>query len=55
MIGDEFNLLKRKYQLEKDGLWQIQPGNYIQQMLKAYGEQVEKINFSNYHQTTQSR
>ena len=34
--------LRRKYKLEKDGLW-IQPGNYIQQMLKAYEEQIGKI------------
>ena len=34
-IGDEFNFLWGKYKLEKDGLW-IQPGNYTQQMLKAY-------------------
>ena len=38
-IGDEFNVLRRKYKLEVDGLW-IQPGNYIQQMLKAYEEQI---------------
>ena len=38
----EFNSLNRKYKLEKDGAW-IQPGNYIQQMLKAYEEQVGKI------------
>ena len=40
VTSDEFNFLRRKYNLEKDGLWTwIQPGNYIQQMLKAYGEQ----------------
>ena len=38
-IGDEFNFLRRKCKLEVDGLW-IQPGNYIQQMLKAYEEQI---------------
>ena len=41
-IGDEFNFLRRKYKLEVDGLW-IQPGNYIQQMLKAYEEQIGPI------------
>ena len=38
-IGDVFNFLRRKYKLEVDGLW-IQPGNHIQQMLKAYEEQI---------------
>ena len=38
-IGDEFKFLRRKCKLEVVGLW-IQPGNYIQQMLKAYGEQI---------------
>ena len=41
-VGDEFNVLRRNYRLEVDGLW-IQPGNYIQQMLKAYEEQIGKI------------
>ena len=41
-IGDEFNFLRRKYKLEVDGLW-IQPGNYIQQMLKAYEEQIGPV------------
>ena len=35
-VDDEFN-----FKLEKDGLW-IQPGYYIQQMLKAYEEQIGK-------------
>ena len=39
---DGFNFLRRKYKQEKDGLW-IQPGNYIQQRLKAYEEQIGKI------------
>ena len=39
--GDEFNFLKRKGKLRKDGLW-TQPGNYIQQMLKSYEEQFGK-------------
>ena len=34
-IGGEFNFLGRKCKLEVDGLC-IQPGNYIQQTLKAY-------------------
>ena len=34
-VGDEFNFLRRTRKLEKGGPW-IQPGNYIQQMLKAY-------------------
>ena len=38
-IGDDFNFLRRRYKLEVDGLW-IQPGNYIQQTLKAYEEQI---------------
>ena len=38
-IGDELNLLRRKYKL---GLW-IRPANYIQQMPKAYEEYVGKI------------
>ena len=42
VMSDEFNFLRRKYKLEKDGLW-IQPGNCIQQKLKAYEEQVGKI------------
>ena len=42
-IGDEFNFLRRKCKLEVDGLW-IQPGNYIQQMLKAYEEQIGLVN-----------
>ena len=33
-FGDEFIFLTRKYKLEVDGLW-VQPGNYIQQMLKG--------------------
>ena len=37
-IGDEFSFLSKRCKLENDGLW-IQPGNYIQQMLKAYEEQ----------------
>ena len=41
--GDKFNFLRRKCKLDEDGLW-IQPGNYIQQMLKAYEEQIGKIN-----------
>ena len=41
-IGDEFNFLRRMYKLDKDGLW-LQPGNYIQQMLRSYEEQVGKI------------
>ena len=41
-VGDEFKFLRRKYKLEKDGLW-TQPGNYTQQMLKACEEQVGKI------------
>ena len=40
--GDKFNFLRRKCKLDEDGLW-IQPGNYIQQMLKAYEEQIGKI------------
>ena len=41
-MGDEFNFLRRKYKLEFDGFL-IQPGNYIQQMLKAYEEQFEPV------------
>ena len=41
-IGDEFNFLSRKCELEKEGPW-TQAGNYIQQMLKAYEEQIGKI------------
>ena len=41
-MGDEFNFLRRKYKLEVDGLW-VQPRNYIQQMLKAYEEEIGKI------------
>ena len=41
-IGDEFNFLRSQCKLEFDRLW-IQPGNYIQQMLKAYEEQVGSI------------
>ena len=37
-----FQRFKTPLTLEKDGLW-IQPGNYIQQMLKAYEEQIGKI------------
>ena len=32
-IGGEFNCLRRRHKVEKDGLW-IQPGNYTQ-LLKA--------------------
>ena len=38
-IGDEFNFPRRQYKLEVDGPW-IQPGNYTQQMLKAYEDQI---------------
>ena len=41
-MADEFNFMRRKCKLEKDGPW-IQPGNYIQQMLRAYEEQVGKV------------
>ena len=42
-IGDEFNFLRSQVQTRICiGLW-IQPGNYIQQMLKAYEEQVGSI------------
>ena len=41
-VGDEFNFLSRKCKLEKDGAW-IQPGNYIQQILKTYEEQIGEI------------
>ena len=41
-MGDEFIFLKKKYKLKVDGLW-TQPGNYIQQMLKAYEEQIEPV------------
>ena len=41
-IGDEFNFVRRKRKLEVDGLW-TQPGNYTQQMLKAYEEQIGKV------------
>ena len=53
-MGDEFNFLRRKCKLEKDGLW-IQPGNYIQQTLKGYEDQIGLINCSNYRQTIQFR
>jgi len=38
-IGGEFNFLRRTYKIEVVGRW-TQPGNYIQQMLKAYQEQI---------------
>ena len=38
-IGDDFSFLRRKCKLEVDGL-RAQPGNYIQQMLKAYEDQI---------------
>ena len=41
-IGDEFNFLRRKCKLEVDGSW-IQPGNYIQQVLKAYEDQIGPV------------
>ena len=37
-----FSFLRRKYKLEAVGLW-IQPGNYIQQMFRAYEEQIGLI------------
>ena len=42
-VGDEFNFLRRKYKLEKDGPW-TQPGNYIQQMLKVKLQQLPSDN-----------
>ena len=43
-IGDDFYFLRRKYKLEVevDGFW-IQPGDYIQQMLKAYEDQIGPV------------
>ena len=41
-IGDHFHFLRRKYKLEVEGLW-TQPGNCIQQMLKAYEEQIGPV------------
>ena len=42
-VGDDFTSLRRKYKLEvDDGLW-IEPGNYIQQMLKAHEEQIGPV------------
>ena len=41
-MGGDFNFLRTKYQLEVDGSW-IQPGNYIQHMLKAYEDQIGPV------------
>ena len=44
-VRNEFNFRRRNCKLEVDGLW-VQPGNYIQLMLKVYGEQIGKIKTS---------
>ena len=41
-IGDEFSFLRRRCKLEVHGLW-IQSGNYSQQVLKTYEEQIGSI------------
>ena len=50
-MGDEFNFLRRKYKLEVDGVW-IQPGSYIQQMVKPTKSRLGLSNLNNYQPTT---